>query len=317
MHLNFLALAAIPRVLRNPLPTQQHKRRKRSLSRDCICLAILYTAIYFALSPMVAMPLYKLLLFPADRKEYSAVIAYPIKQLHDQLGVVTEEFYFSTPDEHKLYARYFVRPGAKKVFLVSHGNGGNIDHAVGLAAALLCCDASVFTYDYEGYGKSDGTPGLKASIADGVAAYDCLTHRFGYQPKDIILYGASLGTAITMQISRVRPAKAIVLQSGFSSLLNVGKEALLWLSLYPPSWFDGFENGDNSRVVARPHAPLLILHGDADLTCKVHHAIDLYKAAREPKRLVILHGCGHIFGIDNPGAMEFLKAIKQFIDSLK
>jgi pimeloyl-ACP methyl ester carboxylesterase len=313
MNFNFAALSASPRLipgLGRPVP----KRQPRSVVRQCLELAVLYAGIYIALSPLVAMPLYNLLLFPADSKDYSSVIATPIKQLHDQLGVHMREMFFSTPDGHKLNALYFVRPGATKLLLVSHGNGGNVAHSVGLAAALLCCNANVFVYDYEGYGKSQGKPGIRAAVRDGIAAYDCVTSQLGFQRKDIILYGASLGTGVTLQISRTRPASAIVLQSGFSTLVNVGREALPWLWLYPDSWFD---NLDNLNVLAQPHAPLLILHGDADVTCRVHHAVDLYKRALAPKQLVILPNCGHIFGIDQPGMMEFLKAIKRFMNSTK
>ena len=57
------------------------------------------------------------------------------------------------------------------VFLVCHGNGGNISHRLDLAQLLLQTGTSVLLFDYRGYGRSTGKPGEENTYRDAQAAY--------------------------------------------------------------------------------------------------------------------------------------------------
>src|SRR5205823_6396506 len=47
---------------------------------------------------------------------------------------------------------------AEFVFLLLHGNAGNICHRLGFYEAWLGLGVNVFTFDYRGYGASEGRP---------------------------------------------------------------------------------------------------------------------------------------------------------------
>jgi fermentation-respiration switch protein FrsA (DUF1100 family) len=253
--------------------------------------ALKLTALYIALSPMVAMPLYRHLIFFPDKTDYSKAIAYPLEQLKKQLNVDHEDVYFKTADGKRLHGIYFAYPGAKKVILVCHGNGGNIAHRMVLVAALLVCKANVFLFDYQGYGSSEGSPSVNGIVTDGVAAYDYLHQTRHVDPTNIVVYGESLGSGVAPQIADQRPVAGIIVQSGFSSLVSAGKDHFFFLRAYPNSWFP--ENLDNVAVLQKPHPPLLIIHGKDDPILAFHNATDLYAQACEPKQLVAIDKFGH------------------------
>ncbi|HEY9719297.1 MAG TPA: alpha/beta hydrolase [Trichormus sp.] len=273
--------------------------------------AVKLSALYIALSPMVAMPLYTHLIFFPDKTDYSKTIAYPLEQLKKQINVDHEDVFFNTPDGKRLHGIYFACPGAKKVVFVCHGNGGNIAHRMVLAAALLVCKANVFLFDYQGYGSSEGSPSLKGVVTDGVAAYDYLHQTRHVDPTNIFVYGESLGSGVATQVAEQRPVAGIILQSGFSSLVSAGKDRFFFLRAYPDSWFP--ENLDNVAALRKPHAPVLIIHGKDDPILAVHNATDLFAQACEPKRLVLIDNFGHYIG--RVDSKEYSESIIRFLQS--
>ena len=58
----------------------------------------------------------------------------------------------------------------------------------------------VLSFDYRGYGRSDGIPTEAGLYEDAVAAYSYLT-RAGVLPTHIILAGQSLGSAVAVELA--------------------------------------------------------------------------------------------------------------------
>ncbi|MBV8193963.1 MAG: alpha/beta hydrolase, partial [Candidatus Dormibacteraeota bacterium] len=65
------------------------------------------------------------------------------------------------------------------------------------------------------------------------------------------------------------------------------------------------------RIAPRP---ILIIHGDSDTTVPVHHAEELFAAAREPKQLWRLRGVGHV-GAYFAGRSEYVERVVGFFKS--
>jgi fermentation-respiration switch protein FrsA (DUF1100 family) len=51
---------------------------------------------------------------------------------------------------------------------------------------------------------------------------------------------------------------------------------------------------DTLGKIDRARCPVLVVHGDHDRTIAVAQGIDVYKAAREPKKLIVVPGGGHV-----------------------
>ena len=102
---------------------------------------------------------------------------------------------------------------------------------------------------------------------------------------------------------------AVVLESGLSSASSVAATALPWL----PTWlhFLGRNRFESARKLANVKSPILITHGDPDLTIPATEAQVLFAAANEPKKLLIFPGAGHVvFGsLGEP----YLAQVDQFI----
>ena len=59
----------------------------------------------------------------------------------------------------------------------------------------------VLTFDYRGFGRSRGTPSERGLILDAISVVDWAVNVTGIPPSRILIFGQSLGTAVTLAIS--------------------------------------------------------------------------------------------------------------------
>lgn len=263
-------------------------------------------ALYLALAPMIAWPLYSSILFQ-PRPLYGSDEAW--KSLESDFKVKREEVSFPSSDGTIIRGWFFRLPKSNRVFLVSQGKGSSLSNRAGMARMLLHCGGSVFIYNYRGLGKSEGRPSLDGICLDAVAAYDFLVREKGFPASGIIAYGESFGSGVTGQLVSLRPVGGVIMQSGFSSLLRASRDVLPWLHFYPDSWFPK-QMLDNVAVFSKPHPPLLIIHGKKDQLVSCQNANDLFQAACEPKTLLILKDGEHgSFGKGN----DYFIAVGKFL----
>jgi len=264
--------------------------------------------LYIVLAPVIAMPLYNFILFFPDKHVYN--VDKEIASMKTLLGAEKEDVFFLSPKGVKLHGWLFQLPGDKPIVLVSHGNAGSLVHRLPLAFNLLVSGVSVFLYDYEGYGLSDGHPSLGSICQDGLAAYDYLNKEKKYPSEKIIGYGESLGTGVTCYLSSQRSLSKLVLQAPFVSLMNAGGDHFFWLKLYPPFLFPK-QPLDNLAILSRPHPPVLLVHGMADSILSYHYSEEIMKKALPPVQLLLLPHANH----NDIGAVDrdlFLSALQRF-----
>jgi pimeloyl-ACP methyl ester carboxylesterase len=230
----------------------------------------------------------KIALFPMQNTEWKSFL----KEMPAKLSVQTKELMIPGADGSKLAALLITKPGSKYVYMVSHGNAGNLGFRLGLASFIVASGQSVFLYDYRGYGESTGEAKLANLIPDGLSAYDYLVGPLGYKPDQVILYGESIGCGVTTGIMQERKARAVVLQSAFTSLITAGKDKLWQLKIFP-DWLCPQPHLDNLSAVKRPHPPLLFIHGDKDTILPVQYSRTMFAAALEPKKYYEVKGAGH------------------------
>ncbi len=249
----------------------------------------LVACLWLALSPLVALPLYqKLLFFPEACKADSLVSGFePLSRLCSSIRLVN----INNKANSRLTGCFLILNPAAPIALVSHGNAGNLSHRTILAEALLRSGFSVFLYDYQGYGCSQGSPSIKGVVDDAVSAYDYLVNFEQVPSSKIIAYGESLGCGVTAELSKVRSVRAIVLQSGFPSLTWAAHDRLWFTWLYPQSWFPDLDC--ISALASKTHAPVLIVHGTEDAAFPVSYSKLIYQKASDRKQLVIIEGLKH------------------------
>lgn len=234
------------------------------------------------------------------------------------VGLDYEDLHLPTADGLTLSAWFLpARAPAQGTILFLHGNAQNISTHLASVYWLPERGFNVLLLDYRGYGASQGVPSVAGAQQDIDAAMRYLMARPGLDPRRIVLLGQSLGGALGLHYLAHSGYRAqlrgAVIDSAFTGYRDIAGEKLRgsWLT-WPLSWPLSLTVTDGYRpLAAAPQVapiPLLILHGDRDEVIPLHHARQLYEAARPPKELWVIEGSAHIQSLDRPEVRDRLAA---------
>jgi len=218
-----------------------------------------------------------------------------------------EDIYFKTKDGITLNGWYFIRPGAKSTLVFAHGNAGNMSDRLFKIKFFYNLGLNVFIFDYRGYGKSEGKPSESGVYLDAQGAYDYLQSRPDVNMNSIILYGASIGGAVVIDLATCRNAALLVVESSISNAKDMAQ------ILYPfvPSFFLSLKFDSLNKVKALK-IPKLFIHSPEDEVVPYWVGQKLFEAASEPKVFLKIHG-GHNDGsitVEPAAAGEFIRILK-------
>jgi fermentation-respiration switch protein FrsA (DUF1100 family) len=211
-----------------------------------------------------------------------------------------------TPDGVTLAARYLPHPQARHLLLFFHGNAedlGEVEPRLHLLRERL--GVSVLGWDYRGYGWSGGSVGEPATQRDAHAVLAYVKDKLGVPPERVLLYGYSLGGGPAVELAATHRVGGLILQNAFTSAFRV----MTRVRLLP---FDKFVNLEK---MPRVGCPVLVIHGTADATIPFSHGQQLFAAAREPKRKLLVEGAGHNDLIESAGE-DYWKALEEFVREL-
>ncbi len=170
-----------------------------------------------------------------------------------------------------------------------HGNAGHLGDRADVVRYLWEHGYGVLLAGYRGYGGNPGAPSETGLAADAQAARAWLTGQ-GVPPACIVLYGESLGSGVAVGLASAVPVAAVLLESPFSSIADVGQ------AHYPifPVRLLLRDRFDSAARIAEIGAPLLVMHGTADRTVPIRFGRRLFDAAAEPKQAWWVEGGGHV-----------------------
>jgi len=270
-------------------------------------------ALYVLGSPRVAEPLYRPLMFEPTKYPKGFYNEPELKQFLADNNA--QDVFIPIGNGKNLHAWHFINSRAAQTIMVCHGNEGNISDMSKLIQLLLHTGSSVFIFDYQGYGVSDGSPSIKGVCQDALIAYDWLVKKQRLDPKSIVLYGESMGASIACWLIKQRTIGGIILQSASTNIRRIAHETFPPLGCFPYFLFPSpyFDNIAALRI--KPY-PLLIIHGSKDRTVVPAHAKNIFAAAREPKRIALLPYTAHE-EIDNRDVGYFCQAVGEFLNSIK
>ncbi|WP_253449171.1 alpha/beta hydrolase [Halomonas sp. Y3] len=186
------------------------------------------------------------------------------------------------------------RPRASLLFL--HGNAGNISHRLDSLVQFHRLGFAVLILDYRGYGRSEGRPSEAGLALDAMAGWRWLREEAGQAPEEVVLFGRSLGAAVAAELAEEREAQgerpaAVILESPFRSVPELAQRVYPFL---PARWLARFSHDTESHVGGIT-APLLVIHSRDDEIIPFAEGEAVYRAARDPKRLLEIRG-GHNTG---------------------
>ena len=168
--------------------------------------------------------------------------------------------------------------------------GGNAEEVSWtLAETRWPPDVTIVALNYRGYGASEGAPGERELKADALAIHDAVAGRPDVDPRRIVVFGRSLGTAIAAHVAAVRPVAGAVLASPYDSLVAIGRTHYPWLpvALLLRHRFDAVADARLNR------SPLLALVAAADTIIPLAHSRALFDAWAGPKTWEVVSGADH------------------------
>ena len=178
-----------------------------------------------------------------------------------------------------------------------HANGEDLG-VLNEAGHWLCDTLGVHMLipEYPGYGMAPGSPHEASVTRNIVTAYDFAVNALHWDPKNIILFGRSIGTGPAIKLSAELDCGGLILVSPYTSVKDmVRTHAGIVTSWLTAELTQMFPSEETIRAV---QCPTLIVHGASDLVIPSDQARRLHAAsAAEEKRLILLEGIGH-HGID-------------------
>ena len=202
------------------------------------------------------------------------------------------------------------QPGAATV-IVFNGNAGNRSYRADIATRLSNEGFAVLLFDYRGYGGNPGTPTEEGLALDASAARDYVLTRRDVDAARIVYFGESLGTGVAVRLAANHPPRGLILRSPFTSFVDVGRVHYRWL---PVALLLRDRYAPIDRI-ARIRCPLLVIAGSSDAIIPVEQSRQLFEAASDPKRLVVVEGADHNDDVLIAGP-EVMTAVRDFIGGL-
>lgn len=225
------------------------------------------------------------------------------------IGLDFEDVWLTTRDGVRIHGWFVPADGAsRRVVLFCHGNAGNVSHRLDSLKIFHDLGLSVLIFDYRGFGQSQGKPSEEGTYLDAEAAWEHLITDRGLAPGDIVVFGRSLGGAVASRVAAEHPAAALILESTFTSLPDLGA------SFYPylPVRLLARHRYDNLKHLRTVRSPVLVIHSTQDELIPFAHGKALYAAAPEPKDFLEIRG-GHNHGFLTSGRI-YIDGLRAFLE---
>ncbi|MRR14635.1 alpha/beta fold hydrolase, partial [archaeon] len=196
---------------------------------------------------------------------------------------------------------------------------GYLDMVENLISEGYCC----VIFNFRGCGLSEGNIDMKGWYDDLSAVADKVRALPGIDPSSIHCIAFSAGGAVATKLASrenlfrslllmatpddftdILPDDAMLLKQHFRSIGIIREET------FPPdisSWYHDFLDLKATKFISfiSPN-PVGIVHGDKDETVPPEHALRLFAAACNPKKLMMLNGASHQLRKD-PRTIQIIK----------
>jgi hypothetical protein len=218
-------------------------------------------------------------------------------------GVTLHNGFLPVADSVDLNYWHLTQPDAQATVLFFGGNGFYLVQSRSYLEALTRPAANALLWDYRGYGRSDGAPGVQAFRDDALAVYDYLVDERDVDPERLVVWGHSLGTFLATHVAEERPVAGVVLENPATNVDGWVEHLIPWyvrlflgVDVAP-----ALREEDNVARVRDLEGPLLVLAGEEDNVTDPAMAQRLYEAATTDQKTIIrVDGEGHNGLHDDP-----------------
>jgi hypothetical protein len=204
------------------------------------------------------------------------------------VGLPFDDVMLTTSDNLQIHGWFVPAPDARATLLFFHGNAGNISHRLDSIRIFHDLGLSVFIISYRGYGQSEGSPSIRGTGLDALAAWRWLTEEKNISAGEIVIFGRSLGGAVAVELARSVTPGALILESTFSSLAEMAP----FLIPTPVARLVTWNAWNSAETAAGITVPTLCIHSPTDGIVPYLHGRRIYDALAGEKVFVDIQG-GH------------------------
>jgi fermentation-respiration switch protein FrsA (DUF1100 family) len=211
------------------------------------------------------------------------------------------EVVLGTADGEKVLAWHVApRPG-KALVIYFPGNAEIMPWRADRYRVLIADGTGLLAVSYRGYSTSTGRPTEEGLHQDALAAYAFAAGRV--EPKQIALWGHSLGSGVAVRLASEREVGRLVLEAPFFSAVDVAAK------VYPfiPVRLLMLDQFRSDLRIGGVTAPVLIVHGERDTVVPVESGERLFGLIRAPKRFVRYPRGDHV-NLDDFGVVDTVHA---------
>lgn len=218
-----------------------------------------------------------------------------------KMPIQPTDVFFTNDTGQKLHAWHFKSDQkSKAIILFFHGNAENLSTHFYTLYGLTKHGFDYLIFDYQGYGKSEGSPSPSGTLVDARAAYQWIKENYNNLP--IVIFGQSLGGAIAARFSSEiadPQIRALILDSTFVSYREVANDVLRknWLT-WPFQFLTYILIDDTYAPIKKiekldviPHK--LVIHGTNDPIVSYHLGEKLYEQLPGKKLFWKIEGGAH------------------------
>jgi len=203
-------------------------------------------------------------------------------KIHFDCDLTFEEF-----DIKGINGRFYNNFPGRRVLFVCHGNNDNITERKYLIDLCQEYKLNLLLFDYQGFGKSSGTPYQYSLQPDSQTAYDFLISK-KVNPKDVIIWGESLGGNPATYLAETNECGLLVLVSTFSSMEDTFKDYDHYFYNYSGKVLKQlFDNSDTLTRIKNVKVPVIIIHSTEDELIPYKAATRLFDTVSHKGKLLI------------------------------
>jgi pimeloyl-ACP methyl ester carboxylesterase len=197
-----------------------------------------------------------------------------------------EELKLLSPKGTPISAWWIPCKASDKVVIFFHGSDSNITCEIPTLWFLYSLRVNVLAVEYPGYGLDGSKASERGCYQAAWAAWNFLVETKKFSPESIILFGHSLGGAISVYLAAEKPCGGLVVQSSFTSVPDLAAKIYPYL---PVRLFVHTKMNSLAKI-DRIQCPLLILHSETDEHIPIEHARELFEKANPPKKFIAFYG---------------------------
>ena len=219
-----------------------------------------------------------------------------------------EEVFIPVSNEINLKGWFHIKDlNNKKTLVFFHGNAGNLENRIYKLNLIKDFDINFLIIAYRGFSGNKGKPSEKGLYEDAKNTLNWLKEK-NIKENQIIIYGESLGTGVSIELAQNKNFAGIILESPFTSMIDAGKDKYPYL----PVRLLLKDKYESDKKIKNINSPILVMHGKIDKLVPFHMGQKMYQLANEPKYSYFSEYDNHMMEYNE----KLLKAMQDFIYGL-